>query len=348
VVLNKLTADHPLCPEVQEIRKAGERAAALTGQLLAFSRMQVLLPQVLDLNAVVTHVYKMLRRLIREDIDLRTACAPATGRVKADQGQLEQVLMNLAVNARDAMPEGGVLTIGTRNAEVDVAYAREHVPMEPGSYVMLSVSDTGTGMDAKTKGRIFEPFFTTKEKGKGTGLGLATVYGIVKQSGGFIWVSSEPGHGTSFEIYLPRVDEKAVHAGGYRTPQAREGVGGTETLLLVEDEEGVRRLTREVLEEHGYTVLEASDWQSALGLAGSHGGPLHLLLTDVVMPEMGGPEVASRLSALRPGIKVLYMSGYTNYAVFHRGLLDAGVAFLQKPFSPNELARRVRELLDEP
>jgi nitrogen-specific signal transduction histidine kinase/CheY-like chemotaxis protein len=348
VVLNKLSADHRLCEEVHEIRKAGERAAALTGQLLAFSRMQVLLPQVIDLNEVVTHVYKMLRRLIGEDIDLRTVCAPATGRVKADQGQLEQVLMNLAVNARDAMPEGGVLTIGTRNAEVDASYAREHVPMEPGSYVMLSVSDTGTGMDAKTKGRIFEPFFTTKEKGKGTGLGLATVYGIVKQSGGFIWASSEPGHGTSFEIYLPRVDEKAGVAAGYGAPQAREGVGGTETVLLVEDEEGVRRLAREVLEAHGYTVLEASGWQSALGLADSHGGPIHLLLTDVVMPEMGGPEVASRLSALRPAIKVLYMSGYTNYAVFHRGLLDAGIAFLQKPFSPDELARRVRELLDEP
>ena len=348
VVLNKLTADHPLCPEVQEIQKAGERAAALTGQLLAFSRMQVLLPQLLDLNEVVRHVYKMLRRLIREDIDLRTVCAPATGRVKADQGQLEQVLMNLAVNARDAMPDGGVLTIGTRNAEVGAAYAREHIPMEPGSYVKLSVSDTGTGMDAKTKARVFEPFFTTKEKGKGTGLGLATVYGIVKQSGGFIWVSSEPGHGTSFEIYLPRVDEGAVHAAGRHAPQAREGVGGTETLLLLEDEEGVRRLAREVLKEHGYTVLEASGWQSAISHTERHGGPIHLLLTDVVMPEMGGPEVASRLSALRPGIKVLYMSGYTNYAVFHRGLLDAGVAFLQKPFSPNELARRVRELLDEP
>ena len=292
VVLNKLSADHPLCEEVREIQKAGERAAALTGQLLAFSRMQVLLPQLLDLNAVVTHVYKMLRRLIGEDIDLQTVCDPATGRVKADPGQHEQVLMNLAVNARDAMPEGGKLTIGTRNAEVGWAYAREHVPMEPGSYVMLSVSDTGSGMDAETKRRIFEPFFTTKEKGKGTGLGLATVYGIVKQSGGFIWVSSEPGHGTRFEIYLPRVEEDADHAAGRPAPQVREGVGGAETLLLLEDEEGVRRLAREVLEEHGYTVLEASGWQSAIGLAESHGGPIHLLLTDVVMPEMGGPEVA--------------------------------------------------------
>jgi PAS domain S-box-containing protein len=348
VIRGQLQDDHPVRPEVDEIQKAGERAATLTRQLLAFSRRQVLLPQVLDVNAVVTDVDKMLRRLIGEDVDLRTVCDPGTGRVKADPGQLEQVLMNLAVNARDAMPGGGKLTIATRNVEVGEAYAREHVPMKPGSYVMLSVSDTGVGMDAQTKARIFEPFFTTKEKGKGTGLGLATVYGIVKQSGGFIWVYSEPEHGTAFKIYFPRVEEEAEHARRRSAPQAPESVSGTETLLLVEDEEGVRRLAREVLEKHGYTVLEASGRQSALDLAEHHSGPIHLVLTDVVMPEMDGPEVATRLSALRPGIKVLYMSGYTNDAVLHRGLLDAGVAFLQKPFSPKELARRVRELLDEP
>jgi two-component system cell cycle sensor histidine kinase/response regulator CckA len=344
VVRSQLPDDHPLRPEIDEIQKAGERAATLTRQLLAFSRRQVLLPRVLDVNEVVTDVEKMLRRLIGEDVDLRTVCDPTAARIKADPGQLEQVLVNLAVNARDAMPGGGILTIETGNIELDES-PPEHAAMHPGSYVMLSVSDTGFGMDAETKARIFEPFFTTKEQGKGTGLGLATVYGIVKQSGGFIWVYSEPGHGTTFKIYLPRADGE-MDAGRPLAQAPPENVRGAETILLLEDEEGVRRLTREVLEKQGYTVLEASGWQAARELVARHAGPIHLLLTDVVMPETGGPEAVSRLSDLRPGIKVLYMSGHTKNAVLHLEVVGAGLPFLPKPFTPRELARRVRQSLD--
>ena len=344
VVRSQLPDDHPLRPEIDEIQKAGERAAALTRQLLAFSRRQVLLPRLLDVNKVVSDVEKMLRRLIGEDVDLRTVCDPTAARIKADPGQLEQVLVNLAVNARDAMPGGGMLTIETGNVEFDEGLL-EHAAMQPGSYVMLSVSDTGLGMDAETKARIFEPFFTTKEQGKGTGLGLATIYGIVKQSGGFIWVYSEPRHGTTFKIYFPRVDEE-TDAGRPVAPKPPENVRGDETILLLEDEDGVRRLAREVLEKQGYTVLEASGWHEARDLVARHTGPIHLLLTDVVMPEMGGPEAVSRFSALRPGIRVLYMSGHTNNAVLHQGIVDAGLSFLPKPFTPRELARRVRQSLD--
>ncbi len=345
VINNQLAAEHPLRQEVEQIRKAGERAAALTQQLLAFSRTQVLLPQVIDVREVVTDIHAMLRRVIGEDIDLLMACDRETGRIKADRGQLEQVLMNLAVNARDAMPGGGKLTIETRNAVFGQADAREQATAQSGSYVMIAVSDTGSGMNAETKTHIFEPFFTTKEKGKGTGLGLATVYGIVKQSGGFIGVSSEPGHGTAFKIYLPRVEEE-LDSIPRLLPTASESARGTETLLLLEDEEGIRRLAREVLVSHGYTVIEISGWQSALELAARHPGPIDLVLADAAMPETGGPEIVSRLSALRPGIKILSMSGGADDAVLRRSVTGAGVAVLQKPFAHDDLARRVRQLLD--
>src|SRR6266536_3486928 len=338
---NLLPAEHPLRQEIEQIRKAGERAAALTQQLLTFSRTQVLLPQLIDVREVVTDIHKMLRRVIGEDIDLLMVCDRETGRIKADWGQLEQVLMNLAVNARDAMPGGGKLTIETRNAEFGEADAREHVTAQPGSYVMIAVHDTGAGMDAETKTHIFEPFFTTKEKGKGTGLGLATVYGIVKQSGGFIQVSSEPGRGTAFAIYLPRVEEEF---GSHRRPlpPAIGSARGTETILLLEEDEGLRRLARDVLEKHGYTVIETPGWQSALELAAQHAGPIDLVLADAVMPDTSGVEIVPRLSALRPGIKILSMSGEANDAVLRRSLTEAGVGVLQKPFAPGDLARRVR------
>ncbi len=342
VVNSQLPAGHPLRQEVEQIQKAGERASALTRQLLAFSRTQVLVPQLIDVGEIVTDIDRMLRRLIGEHINLLTVCDPDTGLVKADPGQLEQVLLNLAVNARDAMPGGGKLTIKTRNAEFGEA---DDATAAPGSYVMIAVSDTGAGMDAETKAHIFEPFFTTKEKGKGTGLGLATVYGIVKQSGGFIRVSSEPGRGTAFEIYLPRVEEE-LDSPRRRIPPAPESAGGTETLLLLEEDEGLRRLAREVLENHGYKVIETSGWETALELAARHPGPIDLVLADAVVPETGGQTIVSRLSALRPGVKILSMSGDTSDAVLGPGAPDAGVALLPKPFAPGDLARRVRQLLD--
>jgi PAS domain S-box-containing protein len=338
-----LPADHALQDEVREVRKAAEHAAALTNQLLAFSRQQVLLPEVLDLNAVVTEMEKMLRRLIGEDVALFTKCASSLGRVKADRGQIEQVLMNLVVNARDAMPKGGKLTLETSDVVLDESYARDHAGVQPGPWVMLAVSDTGVGMDEATLARMFEPFFTTKEKGKGTGLGLATVYGIVKQSGGYVWVYSEPGKGTTFKIYLPRVEEKQ-EAPRRAAPVVAEDVSGSETILLVEDEEAVRRLVRMVLEGKGYTVLEASGWQAALEIAGRK-EPIHLVITDVVMPGVGGPELASRLEAARPGIRVLFMSGYAAGAVVNHGLLSSATDFLQKPFTPDVLLRKVRSVL---
>ena len=335
VVNNQLSAENPLREEVEQIRKAGERAAALTRQLLTFSRTQVLLPQLIDVGEIVTDIDKMLRRLIGEDVVLSTVCDPATGRIKADPGQLEQVLMNLAVNARDAMPGGGRLTIEARNVDFNEADAREHTA-EPGRYVMITVSDTGSGMDPETKSHIFEPFFTTKEKGKGTGLGLATVYGIVKQSGGFLWVSSEPGRGTAFQICLPRVEEEERVAHRAPTTAAAESPRGTETIVLLEDDDGLRRLAREILTDYGYTVVEAAGWPSALELAARRPGPIDLVLTGAVLPEGGVP----RLSELRPGIKVLSMSGSATEAG------DAGVAHMQKPFAPGGLARRVRQVLD--
>ncbi len=330
---------------VEEIKRAGERAAQLTRQLLAFSRKQVLQPTLLDLNSVVPDMDKLLRRLIGADIDLRTVLDAELRRVKADPGQIEQVLMNLAINARDAMPRGGKLTIQTANVRLDEHYARGHVAVEPGPYVMLAVSDTGHGMDAETQAHIFEPFFTTKEKGKGTGLGLSTVYGIVKQSGGNVWVYSEVGRGTTFKIYLPSVEEIAEQ----RAPESASPTltsKGMETVLLVEDEETVRNLARDILGINGYRVLTAGSGGAAMRLCEQHAGPIHLLLTDVVMPQMSGRELAERAAAIRPAMKVLYMSGYTDDSIVHHGVLDEGVAFLEKPFTPDALARKVRETLD--
>jgi len=346
LLLEGLGPDHSEREEAEEIRKAALRAADLTRQLLAFSRQQVLAPQVLDLNEVVANMDKMLRRVIGEDIDLRTAPGRDLRAVRADRGQLEQVVMNLAVNARDAMPAGGKLTIETANMELDEAYAREHPVVKPGSYVMLAVSDTGVGMSAETRARIFEPFFTTKPKGKGTGLGLATVYGIVKQSGGYIWAYSEPGRGTSFKIYLPRVEDAAVPARS--TPATTPSLRGSETILLVEDQEEVRRLVRRVLEARGYTVLVAASGAEALQVAATHAGPIQLLVTDVIMPAMSGREVGLLVAAARPEAKVLYLSGYADESIVHHGVLEPGIAFLQKPFTAEGLARKVREVLDTP
>ena len=344
LLLEDLASNDPKRDDVGQIRQAAEGAAALTRQLLAFSRQQVLEPKILDLKAAVTGTEKLLKRLIGEDIQLTTALAPDLGAVKADPGQLEQIIINLAVNARDAMPAGGRLTIEAANMEMDEVYVRGHAPAGPGRYVMLAMSDTGIGMDEQTKARIFEPFFTTKESGKGTGLGLATVYGIVKQAGGFIWVYSEPGRGTTFKVYLPRVDEPAEPADA--RPAPAEVRGGTETVLVVEDAASVRMVTRQVLVRHGYTILEAPNGDTALRLAAKHHGPIDLLLTDVVMPGLSGRQLAEQLAQLRPSMKVLYVSGYGENAVVHHGVLESGVAYLQKPFTPETLARRVRDTLD--
>ncbi|PYO28479.1 MAG: hybrid sensor histidine kinase/response regulator [Gemmatimonadetes bacterium] len=344
LVLEDLAPDDPTRDDIAQIRKAAEGAAALTRQLLAFSRQQVLEPKVLDLKATVAGTEKLLQRLIGEDVQLATALAPDLGAVKADPIQLEQIIINLAVNARDAMSAGGRLTIEAANVEMDEVYVRSHAPARPGRYVMLALSDTGIGMDEQTKARIFEPFFTTKESGKGTGLGLATVYGIVKQAGGFIWVYSEPGRGTSFKVYLPRVDEAAEPA--VARPATTEPRRGAETVLVVEDAASVRMVTRQVLERYGYTVLEAPNGETALRLAAKHHGPIQLLLTDVVMPGLSGRQLAEQLSRLRPEMKVLYVSGYADNAIVHHGILDSGVAYLQKPFTPESLARRARDVLD--
>jgi PAS domain S-box-containing protein len=329
--------------DVEEIRKASERAASLTRQLLAYSRRQMLQPEVLDLNVVVAEMDKMLRRLIGEHIALEAGLAPDLGRVRADPNQIEQVIVNLAVNARDAMPDGGKLTIETANVDLDEAFAQAHLGSVPGSYAMLAVTDTGTGMDAAVRAHLFEPFFTTKEVGKGTGLGLATVYGIVKQSGGYISVYSEPGRGSSFKIYLPRIATPADEPAG---PQKGGPAPGSETVLVVEDEPAVLTLSRRALEAQGYVVLAASDPLAALRVVEHHGGTIHLLLTDVVMPGLSGRELADRLTAQRPGMRVLYMSGYPGDAVVQHGTLPSGSAFLQKPFSPDGLARKVRDVLD--
>jgi len=330
--------------EVLEIRKASDRAAALTRQLLAFSRQQVLQPKVLDLNQVVTNMEKMLHRLIGEDVELITTLAGDLGYVKADPGQIEQVIVNLAVNSRDAMPKGGKLILETTNVELDENYATRHEPAKPGSYVMLAVTDSGCGMDEATMARLFEPFFTTKEVGKGTGLGLATVYGIVKQSGGYIWAYSEAGHGTTFKVYLPREEMVAEPVKKEDTPLYSSE--GEETVLVVEDEQMVRELVREILSRQGYDVLEAGRGTEALEVSERHKGPIHLLITDVVMPGMTGPELARRLTAHRPAMKVLFMSGYTDDAILHHGVLEPGTEFLQKPFTARPLGGKVRQMLD--
>ena len=341
LMLRRLSSENPAWDSFAEIKDAGERAAGLTRQLLAFSRQEVRTSSVLNLNTLVTDSIKMLRRLIGEDIELVFDPVPGLGMVCADAGQIEQILMNLAVNSRDAMPKGGRLTIETSNFEADEASGAAHYSVQPGAYVMLTVSDTGCGMDAETQSRIFEPFFTTKGQGKGTGLGLATVYGIIKQNGGYIWVSSEVGKGTTFRIFLPVVESvpEAAEVRGART-------GGSETVLLVEDEVKLRSLVRRVLETEGYLVLEALDCMEALLIASRHKGHIHMLLTDVVMPVMSGRELAERLAKRRPEMKILYMSGYTDDRIFRHGVLESGVAFLQKPFAPESLAHKVREVLD--
>jgi len=339
----KLKDEDPLRRYLEEIKKAWMRGAALTRQLLAFSRKQVLQLSVLDLNLVISNLQKMLVRLIGEDLELKAVLYPDLGSIKADCGQIEQVIMNLVVNARDAMPLGGKLTIETKNVYLDHDYAR-HYTVNPGQYVMLAVSDTGTGMDDKTRERIFDPFFTTKEAGKGTGLGLSTVYGIVKQSGGNILVYSEVGRGTSFRIYLPRVED-VVRDQSHVVP-LKKILEGTETILLAEDEEAVRRMTREALGMFGYHVLEAANGREALLICEQHNKPIDLLITDVVMPEMSGPELSARLNRLHPETRVLYMSGYTESAIFQQEILDPYIAFLQKPFTPDVLALKVREVLD--
>jgi signal transduction histidine kinase/CheY-like chemotaxis protein len=335
----------PAQADVKEIRTAANRASALTRQLLAFSRQQVLQPVVLNVNEVVRDLENMLQRVLGEDVELEAHFAADLGNARADPGQLEQVILNLAVNARDAMPTGGKLTIETANVDLDEHYAQTHRPVVPGRYVMIAVSDTGIGMDAATQARMFEPFFTTKEPGKGTGLGLATAYGIVKQSGGYIWVYSEVGGGATFKIYLPRVDAPADVVAA---PPELGTVAGIETVLLAEDDPLLLPLARDVLKRLGYTVLEARTPADAVAVAQAHAGIIHLLISDVVMPGESGLQLARRLLEVRPNLRVLYISGYSDEAVVRHGLLDPGTTFLQKPFTPAALARKVRELLDAP
>ena len=356
-LLERIGTDPELRGHAQEIANAAQRATSLTRQLLAFSRKQMLAPKIVDLNSVVTENVKMLTRLIGEDIDLVMIPGSDIGAVKADPGQIEQVIMNLAVNARDAMPHGGKLTIETANVTLDAAYARFHAPVKPGDYVMLAISDTGVGMDADTQAHIFEPFYTTKGL-KGTGLGLSTVYGIVKQSEGYIWLYSEAGKGTSFKIYLPRFSAtgealatQPALAQGQDQDQDQDQlqpIPGRETILLVEDEENLRRLARQSLENQGYNIIDAPDGNAAIQISQAHKGPIHLLLTDVIMPGMNGRELANQLSPIRPDMRVLYMSGYTENHIGHNGTLDQGITLLQKPFTLPALKAKVREMLDTP
>ncbi len=338
----EIRSDDPLRSLVAEISRAGDRAAALTRQLLAFSRKQILEPELVNLNEIVAGLEKMLRRILGEDIEMRVLAETSPPTVMVDRGQIEQVVLNLVVNSRDAMPRGGKLTIETKNVTLDADYVAGHFGVEPGPYVMLAVSDTGTGMAAEIRPRVFEPFFTTKERG--TGLGLSTVFGIVKQSGGDVWVYSEVGKGTTVKVYLPRVRQGTVTAPiSAPAPRVR---GGGETILLVEDDEAVRMVTRNILLRHGYHILEAQSGGDALLICEQHGATIDLLLTDVVMPRMDGRQLADRLRILRPEMRILFMSGYTDDAIVHHGILDSGVAFIQKPVMPDTLARKVRDVLD--
>jgi CheY-like chemotaxis protein len=327
--------------DLDEIKHAGERATLLTKQLLAFSRHQVVNPQILDLNQIIGSLEKMLRRLLREDVELVTVAAPGLPGCRCDAGQIEQLIMNLAINGRDAMPEGGKLTVATADVQLDEAFARGHLGVRAGRHVMLTVADTGIGMDQATQARIFEPFFTTKEKGRGTGLGLSTVYGIVEQSGGTIWVESAPGRGTTFTVYLPASDQAgAAHSAGTDESHPR----GSETILLVDDEDQIRKVAKGILQRHGYRVVEARNASEALQACEKDAGSIHLLVTDIVMPQMNGEQLADRLAAVCPAMKVLFMSGYTDGALV--GRLAAGAAFLQKPVTPAALLRSVRQVLD--
>jgi nitrogen-specific signal transduction histidine kinase/ActR/RegA family two-component response regulator len=345
LLADRLPVGEALHRNAEQIQTAAQRAAALTQQLLAFSRKQILAPKVLNVHSVVADMEKMLQRLIGEDIELETSSKPDLWLVKADRSQIEQVVMNLAVNARDAMPQGGRLMIETTNVEFDASVSHSPAVVAPGKYVMLAVTDNGCGMDSKTQAHIFEPFFTTKEKGKGTGLGLATVYGVVKQSGGYVWVYSEPGHGTTFKIYLPRIEDETATSARDRNVKPDALPRGTEVVLLVEDEAGVRELAREYLEMSGYTVIVAPDGRTAIELASMHKGTIHLLMTDMVMPGIGGRELAERVAAIRPEIKILYMSGYTDQAVVHQGILGTDAPLLQKPFTLATLTTKLREIL---
>ena len=343
VLLEQLEPASAMYQKALAVQQAADRATTLTRQLLAFSRKQLLELKVVDVNAIVSDMERLLRPLIGENIELTTKLAAGLGRTRADAGQLEQVIMNLVVNAKDAMPDGGKITIQTANVTLDGALRREHTFIHPGPYVVISVTDTGLGMDKETQSRIFEPFFTTKEKGKGTGLGLSTVYGIVKQSGGYVFAQSEVGQGTTFRLYLPQVEDAADISGPAKTASAE--TSGSETVLLVEDEESVRQLVRETLESRGYTVMEAENGEVGLKIADAHNGPIHMMITDVVMPGMSGRELAKRLMQVRPETKVLYLSGYTEDAIVHQGVLETGTAFLQKPFTLQTLSRKVREVL---
>jgi PAS domain S-box-containing protein len=345
MLLAPLKEHDPLHEEISEINKAAERAASLTRQLLAFSRKQVLRPRVLDLNSIVAEMDRMLRRLIGEDVDLVTVLDPHLGSVSADPGQIEQVIMNLAVNSRDAMPQGGKLIIETANMDLAEAVTRRHMKIAPGSYVTLAVTDTGTGMDAETQARVFDPFFTTKAQGEGTGLGLSTVYGIVTQSGGTVQLYSEPGHGSTFKVHLPRVQKAHAHADA---PCSVAPSGGSEKILVVEDEDAVRSLICSILQRQGYTVLRAKNGGEALLACERHSGTIDLMITDVIMPSMSGDDLAARLNTVRPEMKVIFMSGYTDSAIVHHGVLANGTAFLEKPFTPQAVARKVREVLDVP
>ncbi len=342
--LRQLNESEPLHRNISEIKKAGERAASLTRQMLAFSRKQILQPKVFSLNSLVIDLSQMLRRLIPENIEFMTTLRPETGQIEADPGQIEQVLMNLVVNACDAMPEGGKLVIETANVDLEEELVSQYDSVQSGPHVMLKITDTGCGIAAETQEHIFEPFFTTKEVGKGTGLGLSTVYGIVKQSGGHLWVESEVGRGATFKIYLPlyvAAGEAQAEAAEPPPPQH-----GSETILLVEDETVIRNLVRTILKESGYKVLEAALASEALHICQEYGGPIHLMLTDVMMPQMSGKRLATALEEFRPEIAVLYMSGYTDDALAHHGVLDPNTPLLQKPFTPEVLSRKVREILD--
>jgi two-component system cell cycle sensor histidine kinase/response regulator CckA len=343
ILLADLKPVEPMRDQVDQIRRAAARAADLTRQLLTFSRHQVVTPKVIDLNDLLVNLDKMLQRIIGVDVALVLSCGRPLGHVRADPGSIEQVIMNLVVNARDAMPQGGKLTMETANVLIDEESARVHLGTKPGPHVMLAVSDTGVGMDRATQARIFEPFFTTKQVGKGTGLGLSTVFGIVQQSNGSIWVYSEPGRGTTFKVYLPRVDE-AVDVVRATPPGTTRR--GTEAVLLVEDDEQVRSVASSILRRHGYRVLEARNGGEAMLLCETHAQTIDLLISDVVMPLMGGPELARRLSTARPAMKVLCMSGYTDDSVVRHGVMDSDIAYLQKPITPESLTRKVREVLD--
>jgi len=340
--INRLRDDDPLRNDLLEVKKAGERAAVLTHQLLAFGSKHLLQPVPIDVNRIAEDVESMLRRILGEDIEFVQVLAPNLGVVKADPGQIEQVLVNLVVNAREAMPEGGTLTIETSNVEFGEEYAACRAEVSPGSYVQIAVTDTGCGMDGQLKERIFEPFFTTK--GKGTGLGLSTVYGIVKRSGGRIWVYSEPGHGTTFKIYLPR--EPSLKATSRRLRAIAAPGSGDETILLVEDEKAIREVAKRALETAGYKVLSAAAADQAMQTAAQHKGEIHLLLTDVVMPRMSGRALAHEISKARPGIKIVYMSGYADNAFVNQGVVEEGTHFISKPFAGSDLTRKVRDVLD--